>query len=44
MVKLAKNDKAALLKIVRQMILRAPEALDALGIKGFEREEPDYDY
>ena len=43
-VKLAKNDKAALLKIVRQMILRAPEALDALGVKGFEREEPDYDY
>ena len=38
MKRLAKKDRLDLLELMREMILRAPAALGALGVRGFEEE------
>ena len=41
--KLAKMEKPELLRVIRKMILESPSSLSALGVKGFEEPERDYE-
>jgi uncharacterized Zn finger protein len=43
MKRLAKMEKPELLKVIRKMILASPSSLSALGVKGFEEPQRDYE-
>ncbi|MDH2901313.1 MAG: SWIM zinc finger family protein [archaeon] len=43
MKKLSKREKPELLDLIRKMVLASPSSLSALGIKGFEEPERDYE-
>jgi len=43
MKKLDKMEKPELLKMIHKMVVASPSSLSALGVKGFEEPQKDYD-
>lgn len=43
MKRLAKMEKPKLLKLIRRLVLASPSSLSALGVKGFEEPQRDYE-
>ena len=41
--RLAKMEKPELLKVIRKMVVASPSSLSALGVKGFEEPQRDYE-